>query len=1859
MLIRILITTFLHVALCTLLSSQIATGLPGCLTITDQVGVVCGGGTSSFGLNGSGQFEFQNIDGEFCCPGGSGGGGDFNAYFEMEEIDISCFEDVFISMSYMGEISGGGSFEDDSPSAPVFGCQTGANDFINNSHDQIVFVYILDGGGETQSLYVHGTTEADFTGTWMEGPLNGNTLSIKVYASNKAGHEIFRFDNLEVTGTDVPLTAGPDDDICNETTYDLQGTGCGTWTGGNGFYSDINDPTATYTFDASEIGSPVTLTFSSSPPTPGCAGGANTDDVTLTPSEVTADPVTITECASNLTNYDLTTENTNVNATETVTWYDGQPSAGGTEINPATNADISGGIDLWAQVEDGNGCTNEVQITVNETPGPTAELSGFADLCPGDCESIIVDITGGTGPYLIDVSLDGFPAVSIPGFDVSDMITICFDNGGSIFDPSTITFDVPEVTTIDFSLDIMLNGIVDNNGCLGSIVGGPVAISFNQAPDILTIPPVEECDDGTGQATFDLDALTPDINGGSGDIVIYYSDAGALNPIGPTYTTGTTTIFAQVSGNTCDSELIPVDLVVVNNGDAGTVTINCAESGTDMCTICDTGGPGADVTLFIDFTSTQITSFTIQLTNTSGSTTQTISTIASDNLYTFNILENTTFDITLIELMGSCPDAMDLGGVVTIELITQPEFEDPGQLSGCGQVTLPAVTVIQGTAPFYYDNPAGTGTPIAPGTVIATSQTLHLYSGVPGCEQTIPVAIIIEPLATLDPITDVEACGSYVLPEILGTNITTSAYWTLSGGMGLDLMPGEVITTSMTLFAFAQCGDVEEEFDIVITAGPTITNTDTTVCQFYVVEPIMGMNLSNTEDYYESAAGLGQNINVGDTIRTDSTIYIFDSSPGCVQDIPINITVVQPKNAGRDTLINICVGTTTVYDVYEDLLGDDADTLGQWILLNTNDTLGIVESFNFTDSLAGTYNYTYSFEDSVCIEDIAIISINILNDTGGTGQDMDITLCNTDQSAYNIAISSYPPGSNWQQILNGDTIAFNISNYVLADQPENIDSFLNTAPGGNCGDIVSLLTLDIEVPVSAGDDNSRFVCGNANINLTTLLENNDAIGIFIESSPSGGLLGSSFTTAGLSEDTYIINHVVVSNNNCENDTAVLQITLSSGPSAGSDVVTETCDRDIDINNYLPSDADPGGDFFLGATPIPNGLTTLAPGQTRTFRYMVGGTMGCPSDISEIEISFADVPEANFLIPLNFCYEDCRNFRIVIEDIDTLYLTITDGTDSFPLVVPVPPSDTVSIPLCNMDDGIFDGTNLEPEQTYNIIIDSLFSMLESCTFPSDLVSSDINTRVYEGTYVETFCNDTTIVIGDMTFDISNPIGMATIDGGGQFGCDSIVNVSLTFDDTNFGMAPFSACAGQPFTDPIFGIEWTEANNQGDVSLMGSNGCDSIVTVTVTFSDEVITPFPISFCSGQSDTVLGEVFDENRLTDTISTGITTAAGCDSLVAVTVTITDSDFTSLVGDVCVEYAELVGAGFFNIDNQGDTIQVGMSSTGCDSLVINNYDYVLLPDTTYIDTTVCDENFFIQIGQLVYDQDQPSGFIDFPLPTVNGCDSVISVNIVYIDFSAEVDFADATCANSGFGTMTINSVTGGQTPYSIVTDTGMISIGTLPFVQEVAVGSGMISIAYPGSECAIPISYTINPATTNSFSAVLNNGNIFIPNSTTPIDSIMWSPPEGLACSTCESTAANPTDTTTYTATIYYGGGCVDTASVTVFVADEPDPEPEDVEGEYFIPNVFNPDGNFGNRIFKVIPSTTSTGQVSSMQIYDRWGSLMFSNNDAAFLMNGGGWDGTKAGTKLSPGVYVYKIVIVEADGSVINELGDVTLIY
>ena len=85
-------------------------------------------------------------------------------------------------------------------------------------------------------------------------------------------------------------------------------------------------------------------------------------------------------------------------------------------------------------------------------------------------------------------------------------------------------------------------------------------------------------------------------------------------------------------------------------------------------------------------------------------------------------------------------------------------------------------------------------------------------------------------------------------------------------------------------------------------------------------------------------------------------------------------------------------------------------------------------------------------------------------------------------------------------------------------------------------------------------------------------------------------------------------------------------------------------------------------------------------------------------------------------------------------------------------------------------------------------------------------------------------------------------------------------------------------------------------------------------------------------------------------------------------------------------------------------------------------------------------------------------------------------------------------------------------------------------------------------------------------------------------------------------------------------------------------------------IPNVFSPNGDGQNDLFSI----SGTGIISvKAEIYNRWGSLMFS----AQQMNEG-WDGrTSAGTECSEGTYFY-ILVVETTNETVTHKGTLTLI-
>src|SRR5690606_2324579 len=97
-------------------------------------------------------------------------------------------------------------------------------------------------------------------------------------------------------------------------------------------------------------------------------------------------------------------------------------------------------------------------------------------------------------------------------------------------------------------------------------------------------------------------------------------------------------------------------------------------------------------------------------------------------------------------------------------------------------------------------------------------------------------------------------------------------------------------------------------------------------------------------------------------------------------------------------------------------------------------------------------------------------------------------------------------------------------------------------------------------------------------------------------------------------------------------------------------------------------------------------------------------------------------------------------------------------------------------------------------------------------------------------------------------------------------------------------------------------------------------------------------------------------------------------------------------------------------------------------------------------------------------------------------------------------------------------------------------------------------------------------------------------------------------------------------------------------------------------VPNAFTPDqggpsggrvsggGGYNDVFYPMVKGVTSF----KMQIYDRWGTMVFESNDPDI-----GWDGyDKSGTLMTAGVYVYKIAVTLSNGFKDVRMGDVALI-
>ncbi|NNE15274.1 MAG: gliding motility-associated C-terminal domain-containing protein [Saprospiraceae bacterium] len=148
-------------------------------------------------------------------------------------------------------------------------------------------------------------------------------------------------------------------------------------------------------------------------------------------------------------------------------------------------------------------------------------------------------------------------------------------------------------------------------------------------------------------------------------------------------------------------------------------------------------------------------------------------------------------------------------------------------------------------------------------------------------------------------------------------------------------------------------------------------------------------------------------------------------------------------------------------------------------------------------------------------------------------------------------------------------------------------------------------------------------------------------------------------------------------------------------------------------------------------------------------------------------------------------------------------------------------------------------------------------------------------------------------------------------------------------------------------------------------------------------------------------------------------------------------------------------------------------------------------------------------------------------------------------------------------------------------------------------------------------------------------------------IDSFTWSPQTGILNPAELIAEVSPTETTVYTLTIYFGQ-CTETRSVLVEVIEN--------KG-IFIPNTFSPNGDGNNDTFFIQGSSESDIIINALRIYDRWGNLVFKNQNFPINEPSQGWDGHYENSKINPGVYVY-LINYTVNGQILSDNGNITIV-
>ena len=320
---------------------------------------------------------------------------------------------------------------------------------------------------------------------------------------------------------------------------------------------------------------------------------------------------------------------------------------------------------------------------------------------------------------------------------------------------------------------------------------------------------------------------------------------------------------------------------------------------------------------------------------------------------------------------------------------------------------------------------------------------------------------------------------------------------------------------------------------------------------------------------------------------------------------------------------------------------------------------------------------------------------------------------------------------------------------------------------------------------------------------------------------------------------------------------------------------------------------------------------------------------------------------------------------------------------------------------------------------------------------------------------------------------------------------------------------------------------------------------------------------------------------------------------------------------------------------------------------VISNVKIInVVPKFYTIIDTLC-EGLSFQVGNNSYSN---TGIYVDSLISSLGCDSIVTLDLTIIPdagIEAIILANDPQCSDTEDGSILIDTVINGTPPLSIFFNNERYLNG-LTF-WDLPIGNYLISIR-DRYGCSFeeevilagppPFIIDLGP----DWIVELGESVRIEPSSSDVVESFFWEPGELIDCvGDCWVLDWPPPNSMTLSMTAYSENDCIATDSVAIEVTKT---------RKVYIPNTFTPNGDGTNDHFTVFADIPNVEKIEKMIIFDRWGGVVFENQD--FFPNElmEGWDGTSNGEPLDNGVYVYLFEIRFLDGEVLRYSGDISLL-